>query len=160
MATTEITAPPGIPQITITRAFSAPRDLVFRAHVEPDLLVQWLGPSRMAMTVHCLEARHGGAWRYTHRDATGAEYGFRGVFHGDPSPKGIIQTFEYEGAPGSVSLQTMTFAEHNGGTLLRVNAIYQSVADRDSYVESGMDKGVYDSMDRLDALLSRLATTT
>ncbi len=147
-----------MPQIVITREFAAPRALVFRAHTEPDLLVQWLGPRNLTMTVDRLDVRDGGTWRYVHRDTDGNEYGFHGVYHGTPTPEnGIVQTFEFEGAPGHVSLETMTFEERGNRTLVRSNAVYQSVADRDAMVESGMESGLNEGYDRLDELLARLA---
>jgi hypothetical protein len=89
MAKTQIIAEPGVPQIVITREFAAPRELLFRAHTDPELLVQWLGPRRLTMTIDRLDARHGGTWRYIHREADGTEYAFHGVYHGTPSPDGI-----------------------------------------------------------------------
>jgi uncharacterized protein YndB with AHSA1/START domain len=90
MSKTAITAESGIPMIIITREFDAPRDLVFRAHTEPDLLVQWLGPRDLTTTIDQYEVRNGGTWRYLQTDAEGNAYGFHGVFHGDPSPDGIV----------------------------------------------------------------------
>ena len=92
----------------------AVRDLVYRASTEPDLLIQWLGPSRFEMSIDAYDVRAGGRWRYVHRDADGNEFGFHGVFHGDPSPDGMVQTFEFEGAPGHVSLETLVLAERDG----------------------------------------------
>ena len=160
MGKTQIIAAPGVPQIVITREFDAPRELLFRAHTDPELLVQWHGPRSLTLTVDRLEARHGGTWRYIHRDADGNEYAFHGVFHGAPSPEGIVRTFEFEGVPGHVSLETLTFEEHGGRTLLRANAVYQSVEDRDGMVQSGMEEGVNDSMERLDELAAGLTRAT
>jgi uncharacterized protein YndB with AHSA1/START domain len=157
MTTTEIIAVPGIPQILITREFAASREFLFRAYTDPELLVQWLGPRRLTITVHQFDPRDGGSWRYTHQDVDGTEYGFHGVFHGTPSPDGIVQTFEYEGWPGHVSLETLTFEERGDRTLMRQNAVYQSVEDRDAMIRSGMESGVNDSMERLDELIARLA---
>jgi len=154
MAKAQIIAEPGIPQIVITREFDAPRDLLFRAHTDPALLARWLGPRRLSMIIDHFDARAGGTWRYIHRDTDGNEYGFHGVFHGTPSPDGIVQTFEFEGMPGHVSLQTIAFEEHDGKTLLRQNVVFQSVADRDGMLESGMAEGVNDSMERLDELIA------
>lgn len=155
---TQIIVPPGVPQVVITREFDAPRDRLFRAHTEPELLAQWLGPRRLTMIVERYDVRDGGIWRFIHRDAGGSEYGFHGVFHGTPSPEnGIVRTFEYEGAPGHVSLETLTFEERDGKTAVRVNAVFQSVEDRDAMVESGMESGVNEGYERLDELLARLA---
>ena len=142
MSKTEITAEPGIPVIVITREFDAPRELVFRAHTDPDLLAQWLGPRELTTTVDRYETRNGGTWRYTQSDPQGSSCGFRGVFHGDPSPDAIVQTFEFEGVPGHVCLQSATFAERGGKTLLRTVSLFQSVEDRDAMVASGMERGV------------------
>ena len=158
MATTNIIAAPGVPQIVITRAFDAPTTLLFRALTDPELLVQWLGPRDLTLVIDRHDPRDGGIWRYLHRDADGNEFGFHGVFHGTPSVDGIVRTFEFEGMPGHVSLETATFEERDGKTLLRTNAVFQSVADRDGMIESGMEAGVSDSMDRLDELIARLRT--
>jgi uncharacterized protein YndB with AHSA1/START domain len=156
MSKTEITAEPGIPMIIITREFDAPRELVFRAHTDPELLVQWLGPRDLATAIDRYEVRNGGDWRYVNTDAAGNTYGFHGVFHGDPSPDAIVQTFEFEGAPGHVCLQSTTFAERGGKTLMRTVSSFQSVEDRDAMVASGMERGVHDSGERLAELLARL----
>ena len=155
MGKTEITAAPGMPMIVITREFDAPRELVFRAHTEPSLLAQWLGPRDLILTIDRYEVRNGGTWRYVNTDADGNTYGFHGVFHGDPSPDAIVQTFEFEGVPGHVCLQTVTLAERGGKTLVRTVSAFQSVEDRDAMVASGMERGVHDSGERLAELLAR-----
>jgi uncharacterized protein YndB with AHSA1/START domain len=156
VAKTQIIAEPGVPQIVITREFNAPREVLFRAHVDPELLVQWLGPRRLTMTIDHLDARNGGTWRYVHRDVNDDEYAFHGVYHGTPSPDGIVQTFESEGMPGRVSLETIAFEERGSSTVLRQNAVFQSVEDRDGHLQSGMEHGVNDSMERLDELVAML----
>jgi len=154
---TRVVAEPSLPQIVITREFAAPSDLLFRAYTDPDLLVQWLGPRRMTMIVDRYDVRHGGTWRYVHREADGTEYGFHGVFHGTPSLDGIVQTFEFEAVPGHVSLDSVTFEVlDDRTTLLRMNSVFQSVADRDAMIQSGMEQGVDEGLDRLDELIARL----
>ena len=153
---TQITAEPGVPFIDTAREFDAPRDLLFRAHSDPELIVQWLGPDRFAMTVDRWDVRDGGAWRYTQRDADGNEYGFHGVFHGDQSADGMLQTFEFEGAPGHVSLASLMFEEQEGRTTLRVHSVYQSVEDRDATVASGMANGMDQGYQRLEELIAQL----
>ncbi len=158
MGTTRIVAEPGVPQIVITREFDAPRERLFRVHTDPEMLAQWLGPRRLTMIVERYDVRDGGIWHFIHRDTDGNEYGFHGVFHGTPSPEdGIVRTFEYEGYPGHVSLETLTFEERDGKTAVRVNAVFQSVEDRDAMVESGMESGVNEGYERLDEMLARLA---
>ena len=157
MGKTQFTAEPGIPQIISEREFDAPRELLFRAWTEPDLLKQWLGPRNLTMEIDRYDVRDGGTWRYVHRDDEGNEYAFHGVFHGDPSPDGMVQTFEYEGYPGHVSLDTLTFEERNGKTIVRTNTVFQSVEARDGMMQSGMEVGVNDGYDRLDELIAKLA---
>jgi len=156
MSKTQITAEPGVPQIVIEREFDAPRDLVFRAYTDPELLVRWLGPRALTTTFDVYEVRDGGRWRYVSTDAEGNEYGFHGLFHGDPSPEGTVQTFEFEGLPGHVALETLTMEERDGRTLVRTVSSFQSVEDRDGMVESGMEHGVLDSHERLTELLVTL----
>ncbi len=156
MGTTQIIAAPGLPFIEMTRAFNAPRDLLYRAHTDPELLVQWLGPRQYRMTVEQMDVRDGGRWQYTHHDVNGNAYGFHGVFHGTPSPDGITQTFEFDGAPGHVSLDTLTLEEQGGRTVVRVRSVHQSVEARDAMIQSGMAEGVNDGYDRLDELVGRL----
>ena len=155
MSKTVITAEPGMPLITITRDFDAPRDMVFRAHIDPELLVQWLGPRDLTTTIDRYDAHDGGTWRYVQKDADGNEYGFHGVFHGTPSPDAIVQTFEFEGVPGHVMLATTTLEQRDGRTLMRTVSSFQSVEDRDGMIASGMERGVRDSGDRLEELLAR-----
>jgi uncharacterized protein YndB with AHSA1/START domain len=156
MTKTQIDAPAGVPFIDITREFDAPRDLVFRAYSDPELIVQWLGPRKYTMNLDAWDARDGGTWRYTHSDDQGNAYGFHGVFHGDQTPDGMLQTFEFEGWPGHVSLESIRFEERDGKTIIRNHSVYQSVADRDGMIESGMEEGMNDGFDRLDELLTTL----
>jgi uncharacterized protein YndB with AHSA1/START domain len=156
MSKTQITAEPGIPQVIIEREFDAPRDLVFRAFTDPELIVQWLGPRDLTMTIDEYDVRDGGRWRYISTDADGNEYGFHGLFHGTPSPDGTVQTFEFEGMPGHVTLDTMTLVERDGRTLVRTVSSFQSIEDRDGMVASGMEHGVHDSHERLTELLSKM----
>jgi len=156
MGKTQITAEPGVPQIVMVCEFDAPPELVFRAYIDPELLAQWLGPRDLSMTITQYENRDGGVWRFIHTSAEGNEFGFHGVMHGTPSLSGIVRTFEYEGHPGHVSLETLTFEDLGGRTRVRTNAVFQSVEDRDGMIQSGMQRGVDDSADRLDELLARL----
>jgi uncharacterized protein YndB with AHSA1/START domain len=156
---TKITAEPGKQELLITRGFDAPRELVFKGYTDPELYVQWLGPRRLKMTLEKFEPTNGGSWRYIHRDENGNEYAFHGVHHEVTRPERIISTFEFEGLPepGHVSLETATFEELPGGkTWVTTKAVFQSVADRDGMLQSGMEKGVNDSHDRLDELLAKI----
>ena len=158
MATTTFDVPEGLPYVDITREFNAPRDLIHRAYTDPELVPQWLGPRGYTMDLQKWEVRDGGAWRYVQTDPTGEKWGFHGVFHGPQTEERMVQTFEFEGAPGHVSLEALEFIERDGRTLVRNHAVYQSIEARDAMIESGMEEGVNDGFDRLDELLERLAT--
>lgn len=103
--------------------------------------------------------REGGRWRFVEREPDGNEYGFHGVYHAIFSPERIVQTFEFEGVPGHVLLETATFEEHDGKTMLTAQSVFQSVEDRDGMVQSGMEEGAVDTMDRLAELLGRMRNT-
>ena len=157
MAETQFTAEPGVPQVVMTREFAAPPEVLLRAYTEPELIEQWWGPRRFATKVDRLDARHGGEWRFLNVDDDGTEYGFHGVYHGSPSVDGgIVQTWEYEGAPGHVHLETAKFEAKDGGTRLVLTAAYETVEARDADFEAGMEDGARETLDRLDELVGTL----
>ncbi|WP_206509229.1 SRPBCC family protein [Rhodococcus sp. BGS-1C] len=149
----DITAPEGLPFIDMTREFNAPVDAVFRAHRDPDLLKQWLGPSGYEMRIDIYEFRTGGRYRYVHIDPEGSEYAFNGVFHVVRENEFAIQTFEFEGFPDSVSIESLTFVDLNGRTRLEAHSVYPSVEARDGMVQSGMEQGVTEGYRSLDRIL-------
>lgn len=163
---TKITALPGKQEFFIEREFDAPREFVFKAFTDPELYAQWLGPRGYTMNIEKFEPRNGGSWRYIHKDKDGNEFAFHGVNHEvlapDPSnPLGqarLVGTFEFEGLPGGhVELDTAKFEElPRGRTKLTVQAVYQSVADRDGMIASGMERGVNEGYERLDELLAKM----
>lgn len=155
MGETEFVIEPGRQDIVITRVFDATPDVVFRAMTDPDLIANWWGPRRYETIVDHAEARSGGSWRFRNRDADGNEYAFKGVFHDVVPSERIVQTFEFEGAPGHVSLETATLERAGGRTRYRAVSVFQSVEDRDAMVKSGMEGGARDSMDRLAELVER-----
>lgn len=155
---TTVTAEPGRQELFITREFDAPRALVYRAHVDPDLYVQWLGPRGYEMILETFEPHSGGRYRYIHKDKDGNEYGFHGVYH-EMSEDLMIQTFEFEGLPerGHVILDTMRLEELPGDrTRVTIQSVYQSVEDRDGMIQSGMERGVTEGYERLDELLEKI----
>ena len=157
MGKTQISAPAGVPFVDIAREFNAPRELLYRAYSEPDLVKQWLGPRRLEMVIEKWEARDGGSYRYIHRDAAGNDFGFHGVFH-STAIDNMVQTFEFEGVPGHVALDQLTFEDLGGGrTMVRTHSVYQSIEDRDGMVGAGMAEGVNEGFDRLEELLERMA---
>ena len=142
--TTSTTTPAGVPFIDFTREFDAPRrprlarlDRARAAHA----VARTATGSRCSST--STTSAHGGRYRYIHKDTDGNEYGFHGVFHGTPSPDSFVQTFEFEGAPGHVSLDTLVLEDLGGGrTRAVMHSVYQSVEARDAMVASGMESGI------------------
>ncbi|MGW6279643.1 SRPBCC family protein [Kribbella sp. NPDC055071] len=153
----KIIAEPGVPQVIVIREFNAPRALLFRAYTEPELMARWLGPAELDLVVNQLDPRHGGRWRWTQYDADGKGYVFHGLFHGTPTPERIVQTYEFDQAPGTVYLNLITFDEVDGVTTLRQTTVFFAVEDRDLYVAGGMDRGIVESMQNLDDLVTELA---
>jgi len=143
-------------EILITRVFDAPRKLVFEAITKPEHVAHWWGPRNMTMLTCEMDLRTGGAWRFVLRGPDGNDYGFRGVYREITPPERLVQTFEFEGMPGHVSLETATLEEQDGKTKLTVTCHYQSVEDRDGHYNSGMEAGMKESHDRLAELLSAM----
>lgn len=150
-----VVAEPGKQEIIMTREFDAPRELVFKAHIDPKLYVQWLGPHGYEMILETFEPVSGGRYRYIHKDKDGNEYGFHGTFHA-MSLESMVQTFEFEGYPGHVSLDSMTLEELPGNrTKATIHSVFQSVSDRDGMIQNGMERGVTEGYERLDEILAK-----
>lgn len=142
-------------EIVMTRVFDAPRDLVFEAHSSCEHMSHWWGPRRYKFVGCEIDFRPGGAWRMVH-GADGEEYAFHGEFREIIRPERIVWTFEFEGMPGHVSVETLTLEEHAGKTTLTSTSVFDSVEDRNGMLESGMESGAAEAMDRLDEYLEVL----
>jgi uncharacterized protein YndB with AHSA1/START domain len=149
---TTITANPGEQFVDVERVIDAPVADVYRAYTEPELVSQWLGPRGYTMDISEWDVRAGGAWAFVHH-GDGQEFGFRGVYHSVEPRESMLQTFEYLGAPGHVSLERVSFEDLGTSTRVRVHAVYQSVEDRDAMVASGMERGMSEGFEQLDELL-------
>jgi len=150
---TEIVADSVVPLVRITREFDAPPEKVFRAHTDPALVTQWLGPRRHQMRIDHYDCRTGGSYRYLH-SSDGNEYGFHGCFHEVRPAQLIVQTFTFEGWPDSVALERLSFEDiGNGRTRLTATSLVDSFEARDAFIASGMEEGVREGYERLDELL-------
>jgi uncharacterized protein YndB with AHSA1/START domain len=145
-------------EIVMERVFDAPRKVVFDAWSRPDLIPKWWGPRRFTTTVDEMDVRPGGRWRYVQHDAAGNEYAFHGEFRAIEVPERIVYTFEFEGMPGHVILESATLEEHDGKTKLTVTDLFDTVEDRDGMFGSGMPAGASESQDRFAGLLADLRT--
>lgn len=152
---TSITAQPGVPFVDIVREFSAPPSAVYRAHIDPSLFAQWTGPRSMTMQDVVLEARPGGRWYYAFRCQGDMLCSFSGYFHAVEPDTLLIQTFEFNRAPGQVGIGTTRFEAVDGGTRMTVHEVYPSVEARDAAVSSGMESGIVEGYERLDEMLDR-----
>jgi uncharacterized protein YndB with AHSA1/START domain len=152
---TEIASDPHVPLVRITREFDAPLAKVFRAHTDPELVVQWLGPRRHEMRIDHYDCRTGGSYRYVH-SSDGNEFAFHGSFHEVRPLELIVQTFTFEGMPDGVALERIVFEDlGDGRTRLTGTSLVDSFEDRDAFISSGMEEGVREGYERLDELLSR-----
>ncbi|UOE42792.1 SRPBCC family protein [Agromyces larvae] len=149
-----VTAPEGLPFIDIEREFDAPVAAVFRAHREPDLVKQWLGPNGYEMDIAEWDFTTHGAYRYVHHDPQGGAWGFHGTFHTVRENEFAVQTFEFEGVPDVVAVETIAFEDLGGGrSRVRIHSTYPSVEARDGMVQSGMEGGLTEGFARLDGLV-------
>lgn len=149
-----VTAEPGVPFIEFIREFDAPVEAVFRAHKDPDLIKQWLGPNGYEVKIERYDFRTGGSYRYIHKDGDD-EYAFNGVFHVVRENAFAIQTFEFEGFPDVVSIESLRFEDlGNGRTRLVGHSVYPTQEARDGMVASGMERGMSEGYGRLDGLLA------
>jgi uncharacterized protein YndB with AHSA1/START domain len=150
---TTIEADPELPIIRMTRDFAATPEQVFRAHTDPALFAQWIGPSAMDTRIEHWDARSGGSWRFV-SVREGVEYAFRGCFH-EVRPDRIVQTFTFEGDPDGVALETLWFEDLGGGhTRLRTQSLVDSFEGRDAWLASGMETGVNEGYAELDRILA------
>lgn len=152
---TEIVADEHVPTIEIIREFDAAPEQVFRAHIDPELYAQWVGPRSLTTRVTRWDARTGGAWAFAN-DRDGVEIAsFYGSFHEVRPDERIVRTFTYEGEPDGVSLETLTFEELEGArTRLRTLGLVKDFRTRDGILASGMDVGAREGFDKLDDLLA------
>ena len=151
---TTITAKPGLPFIDIVREFDAPTRAVFRAHTQPELFARWTGPRSMRMDSVEMDATSGGKWKYVFRGHGDTPMSFSGVFHTVQPDALIIQTVEFNMAPGQVGISSTTFTDLQGRTRLTIREVYPSVEARDAALASGMNDGVKEGYERLDELLA------
>ncbi|MEO7754202.1 MAG: SRPBCC family protein [Terracoccus sp.] len=150
--------PDGVPWIDFTRQFDAPVAAVWRAHADPDLVRQWLGPRGYEMEIERWDFRDGGGYRYLHRNPGGSEFGFRGTFHAIREDDLVIQTFEYEGAPDEVAIEYLRFVDLGDGRCrLEGRSVDRTVEGRDMRVRSGMEGGMSEGYEQLDELVAERA---
>lgn len=152
--TTTVTTP-SEREIVSERVFDAPRDRVFAAYTDPELIPQWWGPRGTTTIVDQMDVRPGGSWRFVGRDPDGSETAFRGTYREVTPPERIVQTFEWEGMPGHVVVETATFEDLGGRTRVTAQSLFHTSEERDGMLDSGMERGLTETHDRLAELLAQ-----
>ena len=153
----KIEAPAGQPHMELTRTFDAPRSLVWRALSQPEHLIRWWGPHSHANKVLRFDWRVGGTWRIQSSMPDGMVLVFHGEYREIEPEWKTVQTFAVEGMyDGQYSVDTLTLEEVDGRTLYRVVSVLPDVAARDGMLASGMEVGVVEGFERLDAILVEL----
>ena len=155
--TQAVVTTPSEREIHIVREFDAPRDRVFAAYTDPERIPQWWGPYDTTTIVDVMDVRAGGSWRFIARDADGSETAFRGTYREVTPPERIVQTFEWEGMPGHVSVESATFEDLGDRTRVVTTSTFHTREERDGMIASGMEKGMNETFARLDELLARSA---
>ncbi len=144
-------------EIHIEREFDAPRDRVFAVYTDPELIPEWWGPRGTTAIVDEMDVRTGGSWRFRVDNGDGTETAFRGAYREISAPERIVQTFEWEGMPGYVSVETAVFEDLGDRTKVTTTSIFHTTEERDGMLGSGMETGMNETYARLDELLARLA---
>jgi uncharacterized protein YndB with AHSA1/START domain len=150
--TTRVTTPTDR-EIRTERIFNAPRERVFAAMTDPELIPKWWGPREMDTVVDVMDVRPGGQWRFVHT-APGQETAFRGTYREITPPERIVQTFEWEGMPGHVLVETATLEDLGDRTKLTTVSLFHTTEERDGMLASGMESGLSESHQRLDEVLA------
>jgi uncharacterized protein YndB with AHSA1/START domain len=146
-------------EFVMTRTFNAPRKLVFKAYTDPEAIPEWWGPRNLVTRVEKMDVRVGGTWRYIQRAPNGNEYAFNGVYKEIVAPSKVVSTFEFEGMPGHIVVDTVTLEEVNGKTTITVLSLFQSKEDLDGMLQSGMEGGANESYERFEELLASYMKT-
>jgi uncharacterized protein YndB with AHSA1/START domain len=142
-------------EIRVERVFDAPRDRVFAVYTDPALIPEWWGPRGTTTVVDRMDVRPGGSWRFVAREPDGSETTFRGTYREITPPERIVQTFEWEGMPGHVCVETATFeALPDNRTKVTTVSLFHTTEERDGMMAPGMESGLQETYERLDELLA------
>jgi uncharacterized protein YndB with AHSA1/START domain len=142
-------------EIRVERYFEAPRERVFATFTAPELIPQWWGPRNTTTVVDQMDVQPGGAWRFLVHTDDGSDTAFRGIYREITPPERIVQSFEWEGLPGHVSIETASFEDLGDRTKLTMVSIFHTPEERDGMLASGMERGLTETHDRLAELLAK-----
>lgn len=153
MAQINFIAEPGKQEVIVTSIFDVSREVVWDALTDPSLIPQWWGPEDFTTAVDKMDVGVGGTWRYIQRGPDGKEYAFHGEYREVVPGERLVYTFEFEGMPGHVSVETVTLEEHDGVTKVMDRSVFGSVEERDTALKTGMGKGAVETMHRFAELV-------
>jgi uncharacterized protein YndB with AHSA1/START domain len=143
-------------EIRIERIFNARRDRVWKALTDPSLLAMWWGRGNK-LVIERYEPKRGGHWRVVEHSAEGVN-GFEGRFREVTPEERIVQTFEWDGMPGHVVLETLNLEDLGDGRTKLVNiSLFFTTEERDGMLQSGMEIGLNESYAALDRVLATLS---
>jgi uncharacterized protein YndB with AHSA1/START domain len=142
-------------EFRIERIFDAPRDRVFAALTDPESIPEWWGPRDTTTIVEEMDPRRGGRWCFLMRDPDGGETRFSGTYREVSPPERIVQTFEWSGMPGHVSVETATLEDLGEQTKVVSVSVFHLTEERDGMLDSGMERGMNETYERLDEVLAR-----
>jgi uncharacterized protein YndB with AHSA1/START domain len=154
---TTVITPIGDREVTCERIFDAPRERVWRAFAEPDLVEQWWGREHHTLEIVRMEFERGGHWRFIEHDGNGRTEGFEGRYREVTPPTRFVQTFEWDGMPGYVTVDTYELEDlGDGRTRVMTTSIFHTAEERDGMLSSGMEIGLNESYAALDKLLQKM----
>jgi uncharacterized protein YndB with AHSA1/START domain len=150
---TVLVAEPGEAHFTITRTFKAPARLVYAAWTQPELMKRWYGNACLTLETCEMDVRAGGKWRRVLSDPERGSFTFYGEFIELDPPLRMVFTEIFAPFPDHPSTVTVTLSERDGKTDARIVQLHDSVVSRDAHLGSGMEHGMRETLDRLDAFL-------
>jgi uncharacterized protein YndB with AHSA1/START domain len=144
---------PAAREIRVERVFDAPRDRVWRAYTDPKLIAQWWGRGNK-LVIERMEVKRGGHWRFVEHGPEGV-HGFEGRYREVTPPERLVQTFEWDGMPAHVAVETAVFEDlGDGRTKVASTSLFHTREERDGMLGSGMEEGLNESHEALDRLLA------
>jgi uncharacterized protein YndB with AHSA1/START domain len=154
--TASVLTTPSDREVRIERIFDAPRELVWRAFTEPELVTQWWGRGNR-LVIERMEVERGGHWRFVEHSPDGV-HGFEGRYREVSPPERLVWTFEWDGMPGYVAVDTTTLEDlGDGRTKVITASLFHTTEERDGMLSSGMQKGLDQSYAALDRVLAKLS---
>jgi uncharacterized protein YndB with AHSA1/START domain len=142
------------PEVVIERIFDAPREVVFQTYTDPSAIPKWWGPKGLNTTVEMMDVKVGGMWRFVQEDSSGKLYAFNGVYHEVVPNEKLVYAFEFEGMPGHILIENVALEDSDGKTKVTDRILFDSIEDREGMLNTGMQAGATESMDRFADLLT------